>query len=258
MLTCSSRRCSRRSCWPSPTAAASSLVGTVPYDPLPLRAMKFIHTADWQLGMTRHFLSGEAQPRFSGARLDAVRRIGELAVEEGCEFVVVCGDVFESNQIDRQVLVRTLDVMASTPRVTFYLLPGNHDPLDVASIYRSGRFGEHKPANVVVLGNSQPVLVAEGIELVAAPWTSKRPLCDLVDQACALGEPTEALRKDWWAFCRRRPNVSSASSTTPGRAPKHQGTLTPVHQKRRCGVPLFRMPVPARVQTARDAAPSTR
>ena len=156
--------------------------------------MKFIHTADWQVGMTRHFLSGEAQPRFSGARLDAVRRIGELAVEEGCEFVVVCGDVFESNQIDRQVLVRTLDVMASTPQVTFYLLPGNHDPLDAASIYQSGKFLEHTPANVVVLKNSQPVPVAEGIELVAAPWTSKRPLCDLVDQACALREPTEALR----------------------------------------------------------------
>ena len=156
--------------------------------------MKFIHTADWQLGMTRHFLSGEAQPRFSGARLDAVRRIGELAVEEGCEFVVVCGDVFENNQIDRQVLVRTLDVMASTPQVTFYLLPGNHDPLDAASIYLSGRFREHKPKNVVVLENSQPVPVADGFELVAAPWTSKRPLCDLVDQACALGEPTGALR----------------------------------------------------------------
>ena len=156
--------------------------------------MKFIHTADWQLGMPRHFLSGEAQPRFSGARLDAVRRIGELAVEEGCEFVVVCGDVFESNQIDRRVLVRTLDIMASTPQVIFYLLPGNHDPLDAASVYRSRKFGEHKPENVVVLENSQPVPVADGIELVAAPWTSKRPLCDLVDQACALREPTETLR----------------------------------------------------------------
>ena len=156
--------------------------------------MKFIHTADWQLGMTRHFLSGEAQPRYSGARLDAVRRIGELAVEESCEFVLVCGDVFESNQIDRQVLVRALDVMASAPNVTFYLLPGNHDPLDATSIYESRRFLEHQPENVVVLENSLPVPVAEGVELVASPWTSKRPLCDLVDQACALRERTEALR----------------------------------------------------------------
>jgi hypothetical protein len=27
--------------------------------------MRFIHTADWQLGMTRHFLNGDAQPRYS-------------------------------------------------------------------------------------------------------------------------------------------------------------------------------------------------
>ncbi|PBJ59651.1 hypothetical protein BB737_28080, partial [Mycobacterium avium subsp. hominissuis] len=25
--------------------------------------MRFLHTADWQLGMTRHFLAGDAQPR---------------------------------------------------------------------------------------------------------------------------------------------------------------------------------------------------
>ncbi len=156
--------------------------------------MKFIHTADWQLGMTRHFLSGEAQPRFSGARLDAVRRIGELAVEESCEFVVVCGDVFESNQIDRQVLVRALDAMASTPQVTFYLLPGNHDPLDAASIYRSNAFTLNKPDNVVVLDESGSISIADGIELVAAPWMSKRPLRDLVDEACANLEPSSALR----------------------------------------------------------------
>ena len=156
--------------------------------------MKFIHTADWQLGMTRHFLSGEAQPRFSGGRLDAVRRIGELAVEESCEFVVVCGDVFESNQIDRQVLIRALDAMASTPKVTFYLLPGNHDPLDAASIYRSNAFTLNKPDNVVVLDESGSISIADGIELVAAPWMSKRPLRDLVDDACANLEPSSALR----------------------------------------------------------------
>ena len=28
---------------------------------------KFVHTGDWQLGMTRHFLSDEAQARFTAA-----------------------------------------------------------------------------------------------------------------------------------------------------------------------------------------------
>ena len=154
--------------------------------------MRFIHTADWQLGMTRHFLDGEAQPRFSQARLDAVGTIGQLAVDEGCEFVVASGDVFESNQIDRQVLTRALDAMAATPEVTFYLLPGNHDPLNAASIFRSNTFRERRQPNVVVLEDSVPIQVAEDVELVAAPWTSKRPLQDLVDQACAAAVPCGA------------------------------------------------------------------
>jgi len=156
--------------------------------------MKFLHTADWQLGMTRHFLRGEAQARFSQARLDAVRSIGQLAVEEGCGFVLVCGDVFESNQIDRQVLARALDAMDATPEVTFYLLPGNHDPLDAASIYTSHSFSDRRPANVVVLDGSEPVDVADRVELLAAPWTSKRPLADLVNRAVELAGPSDALR----------------------------------------------------------------
>ncbi len=156
--------------------------------------VKFLHTADWQLGMTRHFLAGEAQARFDAARLDAVRRIGELAEVEGCGFVVVCGDVFESNQVGRQVVVRALEAMRAAPQVAFYLLPGNHDPLDAASVYRSPTFRERQPANVMVLEDSEPVEVAPGVELVAAPWFNKHPLADLVDGACEGLEPTGAIR----------------------------------------------------------------
>ena len=28
-------------------------------------AVRFVHTSDWQLGMTRHFLKGEAQARYT-------------------------------------------------------------------------------------------------------------------------------------------------------------------------------------------------
>ena len=144
---------------------------------------KFLHTADWQLGMTRHFLADEAQARFTAARIEAISTIGTLAMEEGCSFVVVGGDVFESNQVERQVVLRSLEAMKSTPDVTFYLLPGNHDPLDAASVFRSKTFLDNRPANVVVLENSDPVLAADGIEIVGAPWPNKRPLVDLVAHA---------------------------------------------------------------------------
>lgn len=147
--------------------------------------VRFIHTADWQLGMTRHFLDADAQPRFSAARIEVIRTIGALAIEKDCRFVVVCGDVFETNHVERQVVVRALDAMAASPEVTFYLLPGNHDPLDASSVFRSPTFTSHQPPNVVVLTSEEPLTVAPGIELVAAPWTSKRPLVDLVGEAVA-------------------------------------------------------------------------
>jgi DNA repair exonuclease SbcCD nuclease subunit len=133
---------------------------------------KFLHTADWQLGMTRHFLSDEAQARFTAARIETITTVGALAVEEGCSFVVVAGDVFESNQVERQVVVRSLEAMKATPGVTFYLLPGNHDPLDAASVFRSKSFVDNRPDNVVVLESSEPVLAAEGVEVVGAPWST--------------------------------------------------------------------------------------
>ena len=156
--------------------------------------VKFLHTADWQLGMTRHFLRGGAQPRFSAARLDVIEHMGNIAINEDCEFVLVCGDVFESNQVERQVLARAFEKMRAVPSITFYLLPGNHDPLDASSIYRSPAFKEHKPDNVVVLDGRGPVQVSRAVELIAAPWRNKHPTSDLVDEACRGLEPTDAMR----------------------------------------------------------------
>lgn len=145
--------------------------------------VRFLHTGDWQLGMTRAFLGDEAQARFGAARLEAVREIGRVAQREGCAFILVCGDVFESNHLDRQVLLRALDVMGGLG-VPVYLLPGNHDPLDAGSLFTSAEFARAKPANVTVLDRAGAWPVAPGVELVAAPWTSKRPLRDLVAAAC--------------------------------------------------------------------------
>ena len=144
--------------------------------------MRFVATGDWQLGMTAHYLSAEARPRFHRARLDAVKRIGEIAAEESCDFVVVCGDVFESNQLDRAIISRTFEVL-SDYTVPVVLLPGNHDPLDAASIYDSPSFTSRQPGHVHVLRDSEPFEVVPGVELVGAPWFSKRPQSDLVAQA---------------------------------------------------------------------------
>ena len=154
---------------------------------------RFLHTSDWQLGMTRHFLLPEAQARFTQDRIDAIREIGRLAEEHSVDFVVVAGDVFESNQVAPQTVMRALEALGAIP-VPVFLLPANHDPLDSASVYRSRTFADKKPENVLVVETSEPVAVpgVEGVEVVGVPWHSKRQLTDIVGQATASLEPCPA------------------------------------------------------------------
>jgi DNA repair exonuclease SbcCD nuclease subunit len=141
--------------------------------------MRFLHTADWQLGMTRYFLNGEAQPRYSAARRDAVAGLGALAAQTGAKFVVVAGDVFESNQLAPREISQSLEAMRAVG-VPVYLLPGNHDPLDASSVYTSALFTAERPENVTVLDRPGVHEVRPGLQLVAAPWTSKAPAADPV------------------------------------------------------------------------------
>lgn len=156
---------------------------------------RFLHTSDWQLGVTRKFLSDDSQARWTEARFEGVREIGRIAKEERCEFIVVAGDIFESNQVDRKTVLKACEAMAGIG-VPIYLLPANHDPLDAGSVFNSKPWKERKPAHVHVLDASAKIYeVRAGVEVVGAPWTSKRPLSDLVATTAAMLEPqSNALR----------------------------------------------------------------
>ncbi len=154
--------------------------------------MRFIHTSDWQLGMTRAFLTAEASARFSQDRIDAIRTLGRLAGEHEARFIVVAGDVFESNQLSRETLVRTLDALASLT-VPVFLLPGNHDPLDGASIFSTKEFTA-APPHIVVIRDRKPIPVPgfDGVEVVGAPWPTKHPNTDLCAELAAGLDPAPA------------------------------------------------------------------
>ena len=115
----------------------------------------FLQTGDWQLGLTRHFFSEGAQERYSQARFDAIRTLGQIAEQEQCRFLLVCGDLFDSNQVDRGTVARALEALREVS-VPVYILPGNHDPLDAATVYDSAVFLERKPENVHVIRDSAP------------------------------------------------------------------------------------------------------
>ena len=146
--------------------------------------VRFLHTGDWQLGMTRRYFSTGVQERFTQSRFDAIRKLGRIAAKEKCRFMVVCGDIFESNLLERQTIARALEALKEVP-VPVYLLPGNHDPLNAGSIYHSSTFLDKKPSHIHVIEDSKPIKFDKNIEIFGAPWRTKKPLGDLAAEAIA-------------------------------------------------------------------------
>jgi DNA repair exonuclease SbcCD nuclease subunit len=140
-------------------------------------SITFLHSSDWQLGMMRRFLGPDGQARWAQARLDAVMRIGEVAAETGAAFVVVTGDVFEHNQVERQTILRACEALKRI-EVPVVLLPGNHDALEPGSLWTSPQWQAHAPDHVVVVTDTLPIEIVPGVEIIGAPWRSRRPVSD--------------------------------------------------------------------------------
>lgn len=150
--------------------------------------VRFLHTSDWQLGMSRGFLSAESKSRYRDDQIGAIRRLAAIAAERGCSFVVVAGDVFDTLQVERQMLGRTLEALTSF-QVPVYLLPGNHDADNPSAVWSRG--AAQLPPLVHALRDSAPIRVPDvDAEIVGAPWPSRRPDIDLVAASLDTLEPT--------------------------------------------------------------------
>ncbi|APT92791.1 DNA repair exonuclease [Corynebacterium phocae] len=168
------------------------------------KSLTFIHTSDLQLGMKRWFLEGEAQARFEEARIESIAAVGALAEETGADFIVVAGDVFEHNALSRKTVSRAKEAFQALP-VPVYLLPGNHDPLTAGSILEKMAGG-----HVHVITDATPIAVSPGVEVVGAPYVTKRATHDIVAAALRELEPTEDIR-----VMVAHGQVSSRSSEKP-------------------------------------------
>lgn len=120
--------------------------------------MKFLHTADWQIGMKAVHVD-RAAARVRAERVDAAGRVVETARSVGAEFMVVAGDVFEDNGVDRVLIQKIVDILDGFGRPV-YVLPGNHDPLVPGSVWEHPAWKAAR--NVHVLREERPVAVPGG------------------------------------------------------------------------------------------------
>ena len=158
---------------------------------LPVKGMKtrFLHTSDFQIGMSRWRLGEEASPRFALDRILAIRRVHDLAKAQGCEFMVVAGDFFDANSLSLQTINRVKAELEKLSIPTVFVA-GNHDPLTADSMYSHIEAIEH----VIVARDNTPFEVVPGVEIVAAPYMAKSSDRDLVAEAIEPLEPTGNIR----------------------------------------------------------------
>ena len=120
--------------------------------------MRFIHTADWQIGMRATHV-GAAGVRVRNARLETARRVVQLAKDQQADFLLIAGDTFEDNAVDRVLIQKVADILAAAQRPV-YLIPGNHDPFVPGSVWHHVSWTGS--ANLRVLTEAQPVELSGG------------------------------------------------------------------------------------------------
>ena len=130
--------------------------------------MRFLHTADWQIGMKAAHVGG-AGDRVRAERLHAAERVVELAIRHNAEFMVVAGDTFEDNAVDRLLVQRVAEILGKFPR-NVYLLSGNHDPLGPGSVWDHPVWRRHP--RIVIPQTTEPIPLPGGV-LFPAPLKEK-------------------------------------------------------------------------------------
>jgi DNA repair exonuclease SbcCD nuclease subunit len=129
--------------------------------------MKFLHTADWQIGM-RAAQFGEKGERVRASRLESARRVVDLARAEKVDFLLLAGDVFEHNGVERLKIREVARILGAAP-CPAYVIPGNHDPLIAGSVWEDKAWSEQP--NVHILAEPAPVEIPGGL-LYPCPVTA--------------------------------------------------------------------------------------
>lgn len=123
--------------------------------------IRFIHTADWQLGAGFGRVPGDKGALLRAERLKTIDRIGRLAVECEAAFVLVAGDLFDAHTVDNEVVTRAMEAIGRIG-VPVLAIPGNHDFASAPeSVYRRERYLQRKPDNFELLDTMEPTYLQE-------------------------------------------------------------------------------------------------
>jgi DNA repair exonuclease SbcCD nuclease subunit len=172
--------------------------------------MRFIHTADWQIGKPfAGIRDGQKRSLVRQARIDAIKRIGGVVEESGAQFVLVAGDLFDSPSADKAAVSAVCSAIGQM-KVPVLVIPGNHDHGGPGSVWEQDFFQREREAlapNLTILLEAAPCELESAVILP----------CPLTRRAVA-GDPTEWLRSSaiYESLPAGKPRIALAHGSTQG------------------------------------------
>ncbi|MEX1056986.1 MAG: DNA repair exonuclease [Natronospirillum sp.] len=141
--------------------------------------MKFIHTADWQIGRQYDRFGPEDSPALAEARINTVRRIAELAAQEQVDAVLVAGDVFDTQTLKDRTLRQLFNALSAYTG-PWIMIPGNHDAALAESVWTQAQRLGVIADNVYLAVTPEPInFVDQGFVVLPAPLTQRHTHDDL-------------------------------------------------------------------------------
>jgi DNA repair exonuclease SbcCD nuclease subunit len=170
--------------------------------------MRFLHTADWQIGKPFQSIQDDTKREaLRQQRLETIRQLGDWIRSEKVDFVVVCGDLFDSATPD-QATVSALCSAVGSLEVPVYAIPGNHDFGGPGCIWKQEFFlreQEQLAPKFQILLESAPVVLDQAV-LLPCPLLRRHESND----------PTAWLRTEPEGLPEDLPRIILAHGSTQG------------------------------------------
>jgi exonuclease SbcD len=123
-----------------------------------VKQVSFIHIADLHLDAALSTLGDVDKANIRrNELLNFLQFITERIIAQNIDMLIISGDFFEDKYVRGSTILTVKNLFSELFKTDIIICPGNHDPLDVNSYYRTSAWG----SNVHILDDSQKVLYLE-------------------------------------------------------------------------------------------------
>jgi DNA repair exonuclease SbcCD nuclease subunit len=145
-------------------------------------AVRFLHTADLQIGKLFGQFPSDVASKLRAARLDTLRRIANYAKTHALDGVLVAGDCFDDIGVSDETLRRFLAATGAY-QGPWILLPGNHDPAIAESPWTRLRrlLLPPLPPNLIIADRAKPVRLGNNAFVLPAPLFRRADTSDVTE-----------------------------------------------------------------------------